>query len=82
MTEIIIPENSSARQQFKASDVEFKHLLFPVKGSGIVNLADCNSDTSGDYEARLVTDPERTKVFCHGVYCRFYVDENTLEIEV
>jgi len=79
MTEIIIPENCSARQQFKASGVEFKHPLFPVKGSGIVSLADCNSDTSGDYEARLVTDPERTKVFCHGVYCRFYVDENTLK---
>ena len=65
-------QNCILRKKFEA---EIKHPLFPIRGSGIVSLAYCGPCTDPEEDARLVTNKERTLLFCRTDSCEKHVSE-------
>ena len=61
----------------KTFDVDIKYPLFPIRGYGIVSLEYCGSCTDPKEDARLVTNEERTVLFCKALFCGNHLVEDT-----
>jgi len=72
MSEKIKVQNCNTNKMF---DADIKHPLFPIRGSGIVTLEDCRQCTDPEEDARLVTNGERTLLFCRTLSCRNHTSE-------
>ena len=74
MPERIITQNCKLGKDF---DEQIKHPFFPVRGSGIVSLAYCGKSTNSEGYARLVTNSQRTVLYCRALYCLNHLAEET-----
>lgn len=76
MAERIKVQNCNAEKMF---DADIKHLLFPIRGFGIVILEDCRQCTDLEEDAMLVTNDERTLLFCRTLSCKNRARETSFD---